>query len=233
MNIGNNIAIIPARGGSKRIPRKNCKTFCGKPILAYSIEAALKSGIFQEVMVSTDDNEIAELAMGYGAQVPFFRSPENSNDFAGTIDVIQEVLTGYQERKRHFSSICCIYPTAPFVSSEILAESHSILLKGYDSVFPVVAYSYPVQRALRFDADKIKMLDDRFYFHRSQDLEQIFHDAGQFYWLTPTAVFDKKRLFTDNSYGFKISDLDAQDIDTEMDWKLAELKFKLRFIEGA
>lgn len=228
MNTGNKIAIIPARGGSKRIPRKNIKSFCGHPIIYYSIQAAIESGLFDEIMVSTDDAEIAEIAQQYGASVPFLRSEVNSNDFSGTIDVIKEVLSNYQDKfQRTFDELCCIYPTAPFITGEMLHAAHQLLNKGYDSVFPVVAYSYPVQRALRFQGNKIQMLDESYYFHRSQDLEPIYHDAGQFYWMKSAAVEEKGRLFTDNSFGIHISDLEAQDIDNETDWKLAELKYQL------
>lgn len=223
----NRLALIPARGGSKRIPHKNVKPFCGNPIIHYSIRAALDSGLFSEVMVSTDSAEIARIAVGHGASVPFFRSEANSNDFAGTIDVIQEVLTAYKSQGKQFTEVCCIYPTAPFIKPSRLAEGLQILQKGYDSVFPVTAYSYPVQRALRFHENRIRMVDDSFYHARSQDLEKIYHDAGQFYWLRTAAVFEKGRLFTDNSFGLEISELEVQDIDNETDWKLAELKYRL------
>lgn len=140
--MSHNLAMITARGGSKRIPRKNIKEFCGKPILAYSIEAARASGAFEEVMVSTDDPEIAEIAKKYGASVPFFRSEATANDYASTDDVIMEVLKTYEKRGEHFDNFCCIYPTAPFVTGERLKQAMDLLADS-DSVMPVVPFSYP------------------------------------------------------------------------------------------
>jgi N-acylneuraminate cytidylyltransferase len=176
-----NLAIIPARGGSKRIPRKNIKLFLGKPIIAYSIEAALKSNLFDEVMVSTDDKEIAEIAKVYGAKVPFFRSKENSDDYSTTTDVLLEVLNNYKQEGMGFSNACCIYPTAPFVSKEKLELAYSKLLKeNFDCVFPVVRYGFPIQRAMFFDEENIKMIQPEHMLSRSQDLKTSFHDVGQF-----------------------------------------------------
>lgn len=189
-----NIAIIPARGGSKRIPRKNIKPFMGKPIIAYSIEAALQSGLFDEVMVSTDDEEIAEIACKYGAQVPFMRSAEMSNDYAGTADVILEVLRMYKEQGREFETVCCIYSTAPFVTPERLREAYGKMNSEIDSVFTCVAYSYPIQRSLHIVDGKIGMVYPEYESSRSQDLETIYHDAGQFY-VAKTASFIQEKLF--------------------------------------
>ncbi len=226
----NSLAIIPARGGSKRIPRKNIRPFCGKPIIGYSIEAALKSGLYSEVMVSTDDDEIAEIARSFGAEVPFMRSDEASNDFAGTAEVLAEVLQQYINKGRRFDFATCIYPTSPFVTVNALSESFELLEKNkYDVVFPVIRYSYPIQRSLRFVHNKIEMLWPENYPKRSQDLEPVFHDAGQFYSFSVEYMLAKQRLFSNNSGAIIISELEAQDIDNLEDWKLAEVKFKMLF----
>lgn len=221
------IAIIPARGGSKRIPKKNIKPFLGRPIIQYSIEAAISSNLFEEVMVSTDDYEISEIARSTGASVPFMRSKENSDDYAGTADVLLEVLNKYKENERIFEYCCCIYPTALFITPEKLKEFFELFkAKEYDSLFPVVKYSYPIQRSYKFVNDKISMVWPENYSKRSQDLEQIYHDAGQFYWLKVEEFIKKKQIYTDNSGAIVLSELEVQDIDNEEDWKLAEMKFK-------
>jgi len=224
------LCIIPARGGSKRIPRKNIKLFLGKPIIAYSIEAATASGLFDEIMVSTDDEEIAEIAKRYGAKVPFFRSKKNADDYATTIEVVKEVVDTYKKAGAEFQHICCLYPCAPFVTANKIQEAYTELLRGkYDSVFPVLEYSFPIQRAMRFSTDKkIEMIQKEYIITRSQDLEKTYHDAGQFYWMQTQKVLPAEKLFTDNSGAIIITELEGQDIDNEMDWKLAELKFKLR-----
>ena len=223
------LAIIPARGGSKRIPRKNIKSFLGKPIISYSIEAALKSNLFDEVMVSTDDEEIKEIALKYGAKVPFLRSEKNSNDFATTAAVINEVLEVYKTKKKTFEYCICIYPTAPFVSSDLLIKAFNQLKEGkLDSVFSVLRYGFPIQRAVKInDEDKVEMIDISKMNERSQDFEPSFHDAGQFYALNVDAFIEHQKLWTNNTGCIEINELEAQDIDTETDWKLAELKYKL------
>jgi pseudaminic acid cytidylyltransferase len=223
------LAIIPARGGSKRIPFKNIKLFNGRPIIAYSIEAALNSGLFSEVMVSTDDKQIAEIALAHQAKVPFLRSPENSDDFAGTAEVLCEVLNQYQNQSDEFTEACCIYPTAPFVTSSILAETHSIFSKGnYDTLFPIMKYSYPVPRSVKkTSSGRVEMVWPENYSKRSQDLPAFYHDAGQFYWFKVPYMLGEKKLFSQNSYGHEIDDLHGQDIDSLSDWKLAELKFNM------
>ena len=221
------IAIIPARGGSKRIPRKNIKPFMGKPIIAYSIEAALKSGFFDEVMVSTDDEEIAETARKYGAKVPFFRSAETSNDYAGTADVILEVLKMYKEQGREFDTVCCIYSTAPFVTAGRLIEAYSMLTDEIDSVFTCVAYSYPIQRCLHIVDGKISMVYPEHAASRSQDLEPIYHDAGQFYVAQTESFIQEKTFWGKNTAGLVLSELEVQDLDTLTDWALAEMKYEL------
>ncbi|MCT4614482.1 MAG: pseudaminic acid cytidylyltransferase [Marinifilaceae bacterium] len=224
-----NIAIIPARGGSKRIPRKNIKEFCGKPIIAYSIEAALKSGLFDEVMVSTDDKEIAEIAIHYGAKVPFLRSSKNSDDYATTYDVLEEVIKCYESNNEEINLCCCIYPTAPFINEEKLINAHSLLMKhNFDSIFPVIRFGYPVQRGLVVDDKlKIKMKHPEYLNSRSQDLQPVFHDAGQFYFFKSKNVKSYRSLWTDNSGYVEVKEIEGQDIDNETDWKLAELKFQL------
>lgn len=225
----NNLCIIPARGGSKRIPRKNIKIFLGKPIIAYSIEAALNSGLFKEVMVSTDDEEIAEMAKQYGAKVPFMRSESNANDFATTMDVLKEVVLNYKELNQNFGYICCLYPTAPFVTSQKLLQAHKILIdQNYDSVLPIIKYSFPVQRSFGMNdfSNKIHYQFEQFKNTRSQDLESFYHDAGQFYWMKKS-VLDADTVVSDNTGAIVISELEGQDIDNETDWKLAELKYEL------
>ena len=224
-----NICIIPARGGSKRIPRKNIKEFLGKPIIAYSIKAALDSGLFDEVMVSTDDLEIADTAKKFGAKVPFMRSAKNSDDFATTFDVIEEVIQSYRSQNNDFENVCCVYSCAPFVTSKILLKAYNHLIeKKFDSVFPIISYGFPIQRALKVDKGKLTMIHEDNLNIRSQDLEDSFHDAGQFYWCNSKKVLKNKKILTKNTGGVEISELEAQDIDTEIDWKLAELKFQLK-----
>lgn len=224
-----NLAIIPARGGSKRIPRKNIKNFLGKPIISYSIEAALKSNLFEEVMISTEDEEISQIGKQYGAKTPFVRSIENSNDFATTVDVLLEVIDAYEKEGIFFKYACCIYPTAPFVTSEILIKAYNqITAKKFDTVFPVLRYGFPIQRAMKIvEIDKIAMFYPEFLNARSQDLEPSFHDAGQFYWFDVSKLKTQKKLWSNNTGYVETNELQAQDIDNEIDWKLAELKYEL------
>lgn len=226
-----NIAIIPARGGSKRIPRKNIKDFLGKPIIAYSIEVAIQSKLFDEVMVSTDDNEIAEIAIKYGAKVPFLRSNKNANDFATTMEVIDEVLESYNNIFNiTFEMACCIYPTAPFIQIRHLKEGlYKLTENNLTSVFPIVAFSYPVFRGVEIDKDgMVRMVWPEYQNSRSQDLKTIYHDAGQWYWFNTGSI--SKGLFTDNSSSIVLSESEVQDIDTIIDWRLAEIKFKTFFL---
>lgn len=223
-----NLAIIPARGGSKRIPRKNIRHFLGKPIIAYSIEAAVKSGLFEEIMVSTDDPEIAEIAGNYGAIIPFFRSETNSDDFATTVDVIIEVLENYNTLGRTFEAVCCLYPTAPLISKKRIIQGYKKLIKDKnDVVFPVVPFSYPVWRGLRrMKSGRTEMVWKKYLNSRSQDLEEIYHDAGQWYWFLPTTIEKKRKIFTTNSSSVVLDPLEVQDIDNVKDWKIAELKYE-------
>jgi pseudaminic acid cytidylyltransferase len=223
------IAIIPARGGSKRIPKKNIKHFLGKPIIEYAIEAAIASKLFDVVMVSTDDMEIAKIALKAGAEVPFLRTPENSSDFATTSDVIEEVLNKYLSLNIVFEYACCIYPTAPFVTLDLLKEGKDLLQKHhYDSVFPVVQYSYPIQRSLLLDEnEKVSMVWNEFLNSRSQDLKKRYHDTGLFYWLESSVFLKSRKLFTENSGSIILREVECQDIDTVEDWMIAEIKYKI------
>ena len=225
----NSIAIITARGGSKRIPRKNIKEFCGKPILAYSIEAALGAGVFDKVMVSTDDMEIAQTAKRFGAEVPFLRSEKTAGDFATTAQVLEEVLEECARLGWHFENICCIYPTAPFLTSERLREGMRLLKdSGADSVLPVVRFSFPPQRGVVVEDGCLRFKWPEYKNARSQDLEPFYHDAGQFYCLRAESFRHQGGLVMERTVPLIIPETQVQDIDTEEDWKLAEIKFRLR-----
>jgi N-acylneuraminate cytidylyltransferase len=223
------LAIITARGGSKRIPRKNIKPFLGKPIMAYSIESAINSGLFGEVMVSTEDDEIAAIAEEFGAKVPFKRSRKNADDFATTADVIMEVLESYEELGQSFDFAICIYPTAPFVSADLLIKGFELLTKGnYDTVFPAMRFGFPIQRAIKLNVEnRIEMLQPEHLRTRSQDLEQTYHDCGQFYWLNVEKFKQKQEIWTDNSGILILSEMEAHDIDNLEDWEIAEFKYQL------
>lgn len=222
------IAIIPARGGSKRIPRKNIKDFCGKPIIAYSIEAALKSELFEEVMVSTDDNEIAAIAKEYGASVPFLRSAETANDYAILKDVLIEVLFEYKKNGKSFNEICCILPTAPLVESTDIIKAYEIIERERCiSVIPVVQYSYTIFRSLKIENGILVMNWPENYSKRSQDLPQAYHDAGLFYWYSRKYFEEKIAGFGENAFPYILDEEKVQDIDTLDDWKMAEIKYKL------
>lgn len=223
--MGRTISIITARGGSKRIPRKNIKEFCGKPIIAYSIEAAIESNIFDEVMVSTDDDEIKEIALQYGAKVPFMRSKENSNDFASTVDVILEVLENYGLEEKKFEKACCIYPTAPFVTAEKLIQAMQLLDEG-DSVMPVVKYSFPPLRSVILEQGKVRPMWEQHMSSRSQDLPELYHDCGQFYCFWVNSFIKQKTLITENTVPMIIPEIEVQDIDNPDDWEIAQIKFK-------
>lgn len=222
------LAVITARGGSKRIPHKNIKPFLGKPIISYSIRAALDAGCFDTVMVSTDDDEIAAIAKECGAEVPFMRSGENSGDFATTGDVILEVLDSYAKEGQEFDEVCCIYPTAPFVTAARLKESMMLLReKQADSVLPVVQFSFPVQRSIVIREERAAFKWPEHRLTRSQDLEPFYHDCGQFYCLNVTAFKKQGVLVMDNTCPLVLDEMEVQDIDNETDWKLAELKYRL------
>lgn len=228
------VAIITARGGSKRIPRKNIKDFCGKPIMAYAIAAALDSGLFDEVMVSTDSMEIAEIAKAHEASVPFMRSPSASDDYATTVDVLHEVLSAYAEREKKFDFMCCLYPTAPFVTAEKIRAAYTAFMEsGADMLEPVVAFSYPPQRSFSIEAGLLAYNYPEHVRTRSQDLPTWYHDAGQFYFYRVEAF---RRSVEGNSeqggydlrcVPFVMNEMEVQDIDTIMDWQLAEAKYRL------
>ena len=222
------VAIITARGGSKRIPRKNIKEFCGKPILAYSIEAAKKSGLFDVVMLSTDDEEIAEIGKKYGAEVPFFRSERTSNDYATTTDVLLEVLEEFEKRGQHFDVACCIYPTAPFLTAEKLRTATEKLMESEaDTLIPVVAFSYPPQRAMVLENGKLEFKYPQYMSSRSQDLEKHYHDVGQFYVFRTESFKRNKNLLLGDILPFEVPEMEVQDIDTPMDWEIAEMKYRI------
>ncbi len=222
------LAIITARGGSKRIPKKNIKDFCGKPIIAYSIEAAISSGIFDEVMVSTDSEEIADVALQYGAKVPFFRSEKTSNDYASTADVLLEVLDEYNKRGREFDSFVCIYPTAPFITGERLKDAFKAFNgSGADSLLTVVRFSYPPQRAFIIKDEKVKYQYPEYEKSRSQDLEPVYHDCGQFYLFRTKSFLNTGAIVTDNTIPYILPEEEVQDIDTISDWMIAEAKYEV------
>lgn len=220
-----NIAIITARGGSKRIPKKNRKEFCGKPIIAYSIEAALQAEIFEEIMVSTDDREIAEIALNYGAKVPFYRSEGTSGDFATTADVLLEVLDRYKKAGKCFDNFCCIYPTAPFITPEKLKSGMALLTEA-EGVLPVVKFSFPPQRCVVIRDGKAEMKWKENLNVRSQDLEPFYHDCGQFYCCRTEAFLREKKLPLGNTAPFIMDEREVQDIDNIEDWEIAEIKFQ-------
>lgn len=220
-----NLCIIPARGGSKRIPRKNVKPFLGKPMLAYSIEAALATGLFDEVMVSTDDEEIAEVARQYGAKVPFMRSAETANDYATTDDVLREVVNAYKKRGRSFDNMCCLYATAPMVIPKYIIDAYERLVSSnFTIIQPVVQFSYPIWRCLDLaDDGSMKYHWPEYEFSRSQDLPKEYHDTGTFYW----HKVEKWMSGDTTTGGIEVDETTIQDIDTETDWKIAEMKYRL------
>lgn len=224
--MGKRIAIITARGGSKRIPKKNIKDFCGKPIIAYSIEAAIASELFDEVMVSTDSEEIAGIAKKYGASVPFMRSAETSNDYATTNDVLIEVFNEYKKRGQEFDIAVCIYPTAPFVTADKLKRAIDMVEKdGADAVTPVVQFSFPPQRAFIIRDNALEYQYPENASARSQDLEPIYHDCGQFYVMKPKNVMDG--IIIKKTTPIVMPESEVQDIDTVEDWKIAEMKYQI------
>ena len=222
------IAIIPARGGSKRIPRKNIRPFLGQPIIKYSIDAAFAAGIFDKVIVSTDDKEIAEIVMSLGGEIPFFRSEKTSGDRAPLADVIEEVIFEYKKRGKYFEYFCCILATAPFILSERLVQAMQLLKKsGADAIIPVVLYGYPIQRALKIENNILKMVWPENYEKFSNDLMPAYHDCGQFYCMRTEPFLQQKKLFAKYTIPIEIPESEVQDIDSEEDWKVAELKYKI------
>ncbi|MFT0849633.1 pseudaminic acid cytidylyltransferase [Achromobacter sp. F4_2707] len=228
------LAIIPARGGSKRILRKNIKPFCGKPMIAWSIEAALESGCFDHIIVSTDDDEIAEVARQYGAEVPFMRPLELSDDHTGTIPVIRHAIEMINSQGRTVEQACCLYATAPFIRAEDLRRGLEILQgSGSDYAFSVTSYAFPIQRALRLTREgRVEMFNPEHFTTRSQDLEEAYHDAGQFYWGRADAWLQGKMIFNPASLPVMLPRHRVQDIDTPEDWLRAEWLFKAMKAQG-
>lgn len=224
----NSIAIITARGGSKRIPRKNIKEFCGRPIISYSICAALESGCFDRVMVSTDDEEIACIARANGAEVPFLRSEKTSGDFATTADVLMEVFEEYEKRGESFTYAACLYPTAPFVTAQKLREGMRLLRESEGAMLmPVVAFSFPPQRGIVKRGETLEFIHPECRNSRSQDLEPIYHDCGQFYCYHVEKYRAHSGQIDAGIIPYIVSELEVQDIDNETDWKLAEMKYHM------
>lgn len=221
------VAIITARGGSKRIPHKNIKEFCGKPIMAYSIEAALKSGMFETVMVSTDSQIIADIGSRYGAEIPFMRSEATSNDYADTTDVLIEVILEYKKLGKEYKAFCCIYPTAPFVTAEKLKESYE-LLQADDvyNVIPMVPFSFPPQRGMIKTGKFIVPAYPEHINKRSQDLDEILHDCGQFYWCKTEEFLKNPDILSNHTVPYLVPEMEVQDIDNYSDWELAEIKYR-------
>lgn len=221
------IAVIPARGGSKRIPRKNIKEFCGKPMIAWSIEAAKAAGLFDRIIVSTDDAEIAEVAKQFEAETPFERPAELSNDHAGTTEVVAHATRWAQEAGINVEAICCIYATAPFVMVSDLQRGWQALDSGdWDYAFTVTDFAAPIFRSFKQSAEGgIEMFYPEHFLTRSQDLPTALHDAGQFYWGRPQAWIEGRRVFDHRSFPVIIPRWRVQDIDTEEDWMRAELMF--------
>lgn len=222
-----NIAIIPARGGSKRIPRKNIKLFHGKPMIAYSIEAAIASGCFDKVIVSTDDQEIADVAKQYGAEVPFLRPVEIADDYATTMDVMSHAIQWCQHQGWGLEAACCIYATAPFVLPEDLQQGYQLLQKeGVQFTFSATSFPFPIQRAIKLDKHgSVAMFAPENELVRSQDLEEAYHDAGQFYWGRAEAFLAKLSIFSSHSRVVLLPRNRVQDIDTIEDWEFAQALF--------
>ena len=228
-----NIAIIPARGGSKRIPRKNIKLFHGKPMIAWSIEAARKSGCFDQIIVSTDDDEIVEVAQSYGAEAPFKRPAELSDDYATTVDVIKHAVTWCIKEGHEPSLVCCIYATAPFIEATDLCRGMSLMdSSNAQYAFTATTFPFPIQRALKVNAEgQISMFQPEHLHTRSQDLEEAYHDAGQFYWGRTEAWLEALPLYGPTSQLILLKRQNVQDIDTPEDWERAERLFELRSVK--
>lgn len=224
-----NICVIPARAGSKRIPRKNIKEFNGKPIIAYSIEAALKSNCFNKIIVSTDDDEISEVARNHGAHVPFVRPDELSNDYVGTIPVVKHTIEWMENNNNYIENVCCLYATAPFIKPKTLSKAYRQLIKSSaDYCFSVTSFAFPIQRAIRIShGDKVEMFNPELFDKRSQDLEEAYHDAGQFYWGKAQAFKDESPLFSEIATPYVLPRYLVQDIDTMEDWVRAEAMHKV------
>jgi N-acylneuraminate cytidylyltransferase len=216
------LAVIPARGGSRRLPRKNIRPFCGKPVIAWSIEAARASGCFELIIVSTDDAEIADVARRSGAEVPFMRPRELADDLTGTAAVVRHAIGWHSDSGQTPDPVCCIYATAPFLTGEDLQS------EGARFCFPVARYGSPIQRALRLTpGNRVEMREPQYSDARSQDLEPAYHDAGQFYWGTAAAWLSGDPMFESGSAAIVQPGSRVQDIDTAEDWEIAEAKFRV------
>ena len=224
-----NLCVIPARGGSKRIPRKNIKSFNGKPIIAYSIEAALNSNCFDKVIVSTDDSEIAEVGQAYGAEVPFMRPDELANDYTGTLPVIKHAIEWFEQNQTRLDDVCCIYATAPFVQIETIKAAYQQLQDtAVDYCFAVTSFPFPIQRAVKItENQRLQMFYPDQFNTRSQDLEEAYHDAGQFYWGRAEAFKAQKPLFSEAASPYVLPRYMVQDIDTLEDWTRAEMMYQV------
>ncbi|MEH2610386.1 pseudaminic acid cytidylyltransferase [Bradyrhizobium sp. AZCC 1693] len=222
------IAVIPARGGSKRIPRKNIRTFCGKPIIAYSIAAAQQTGLFDQVVVSTDDEEIASVAREFGATTPFIRPSEIADDFTGTNAVVKHAVAWFNAQSNDVTHACCLYATAPLVQARFITEGYEALSRSDAAfAFSVTSYAFPIQRAMRITPDgRVDAIYPEHRMTRSQDLEHAYHDAGQFYWGTARAFLEDMPLFAPHSIGVILPRHLVQDIDTLEDWERAELMYQ-------
>lgn len=229
------VAIIPARGGSKRVPRKNIRPFAGRPIIGHSIAVAHASGLFDRVIVSTDDAEIAAVARAHGAETPFVRPPELANDTIGTTPVMQHALRWLDAHEVVVSHACCIYPTAPFIEADDLRAAHDLLTaRDARYCFPVTSFPFPIQRAVRIAADgRLAMFQPEHFLTRSQDLEAAYHDAGQFYWGRAEAFLDGEAVFGPGAVPLVIPRWRVQDIDTPEDWERAELLYEILRQQGA
>lgn len=222
------IAIITARGGSRRIPRKNIRVFMGRPMLAYAIEAAQKSDLFEEIMVSTDDREIADTALRYGARVPFMRSAQTANDTATTFDVLDEVLATYRQAGRQFDTLCCIYPCVPFLRAATLRHAYEAMAR-YDAVVPVCRYPAPVEWAMKIEDGLLIPQNREAQNRRSQDLVPTYFDAGMFYFCKTAAFYRDRSLIPAHTVGYVIDESECQDIDTPEDWAAAEMKYRILY----
>lgn len=221
------IAIIPARGGSKRIPKKNIKQFCGKPMIAYSIDAAYKSNLFDRVIVSTDDESIEKLAQRYGVEV-IKRPKELADDFTPTIPVIAHAIQHINENLNNIVAVCCIYATAPFIQASYIKEAYEKLLsENADYAFPTTTFPFPIQRAVTIKDNKVEMFYPEHFNTRSQDLQEAYHDVGQFYWGTPEAWVKGTPIFSKNATSIVLPRYLVQDIDTIEDWQRAEIMHKV------
>lgn len=222
------LAVIPARGGSKRIPRKNIKPFCGRPMIAWSIQAALDSRCFDRVVVSTDDEEIAQVAHEHGADVPFMRPPELSDDFTGTVPVIAHATRWFQQHGELPQMVCCIYATAPFIMTADLQRGLEVMESAKaEYAFSVTSYAFPIQRAIRIKENgRVEMFQPEHFNTRSQDLEEAYHDAGQFYWGRAESWLGGKPIFSNDAAPIILPRHRVQDIDTPEDWIRAEWMFR-------